>query len=251
MGGPVAEAAVRNLLVVCLHSRATFCLKTFTICNHPLKHGLLECRLHQIVALSAQEAMGSLASRNSAQTRFDPASLVDLLRAAQTIPEDLWAAGREKLFWIRLPATCAPHTAPPSHCSQPARRHPGHPASLCRPAASESCHGGLVGRIRSTGEQHKVQVHSAAEQCSPCCLDAAGWEHQCMQLHSMLNKLHVVFMSSQTLFCSCSQHVVTGCHPASHPRKGAAVLQTRIGLSRVADVENESRTGHCQKEASV
>ncbi len=43
--------------------------------------------------------MGSLASRNSAQTRFDPPNLVGLLRSIGAIPEELWTMGiREALL---------------------------------------------------------------------------------------------------------------------------------------------------------
>lgn len=51
------------------------------------------CRLHEALERLAQEAMGSLASRNSAQPRFDPGGLVSFLRAVQSTPVQLWATG--------------------------------------------------------------------------------------------------------------------------------------------------------------
>ena len=68
----------------------------------PPKHGLMWCRalisddsrrLHEALERLAQEAMGSLASRNSAQPRFDPGGLVSFLQAVQATPVDLWSAG--------------------------------------------------------------------------------------------------------------------------------------------------------------
>ncbi|KAK9841325.1 hypothetical protein WJX74_003931 [Apatococcus lobatus] len=49
--------------------------------------------LHEALDRLAQEAMGSLASRNSAQPRFDPGDLVVFLQAVQSTPIQLWSAG--------------------------------------------------------------------------------------------------------------------------------------------------------------
>ena len=51
------------------------------------------CSLHELTELLALEAMGSLASRNSAQARFVPSHLVGLLAAVGAVPEELWAPG--------------------------------------------------------------------------------------------------------------------------------------------------------------
>ena len=53
-------------------------------------------RLSELTDCLAREAMGSLASRNSAQARFDPGSLVGLLRGIRNMALGVWAAGTKE-----------------------------------------------------------------------------------------------------------------------------------------------------------
>ncbi|KAK9860350.1 hypothetical protein WJX84_010949 [Apatococcus fuscideae] len=52
--------------------------------------------LSELTDCLAREAMGSLASRNSAQARFDPSSLVGLLRGIRNMALGVWAAGTKE-----------------------------------------------------------------------------------------------------------------------------------------------------------